>query len=283
MAESSQCVHQRNFHSHIQMIMFPMKMLIRLLHNNEIQITRTHPRLLIRHTLKRDGITLVHSLGNINGQIYLLRLSLSIRTLLAVRSPHFALSNAPLITLLDLLDETGCDLLHAYLDTRTLTFLVGSHTFLPLDTERLSDVFHLDGIPKVQLFHRHANGDIDIGSRLLPLSSSSVSPPESKVAKDIVESTVSTALSLPLFVLLQPLLAVSIVYLLLLLIGQYLVRVGDLGKLIGGILILIFVGVKLKRFGTVCLFDFFGSCRSFEAQDFVKVLCGLDYVCEDGE
>mmetsp|Transcript_705 Transcript_705/g.1511 ORF Transcript_705/g.1511 Transcript_705/m.1511 type:complete len:286 (-) Transcript_705:339-1196(-) len=263
VAESSQGIHQRNLHSHIQMIPIPVIMFILLLRDNEIQITRIHPRLLVGHALKRDGLPGFHSLLNINRQLYLLGLGLPIRTFFTVRTPHLPGGDTPFVTLLHLLNEPGCDLLHPDLDSRSLTLLVVSHTFLPVDTERLSDVFHLDDFAEVQLFHCHAEGNIDVGRRLFPLLASSAPTSESEVAKDIVESAVSTALSLSLFVLLQPLLSVTIVDLLLLLVGQDLVGVGDLGKLVGGTLRLVFIGVKFEGFGTVCFLDFLGGCRAF--------------------
>mmetsp|Transcript_34315 Transcript_34315/g.72277 ORF Transcript_34315/g.72277 Transcript_34315/m.72277 type:complete len:299 (+) Transcript_34315:447-1343(+) len=277
VVKSSQCIHQGDLHRHIQMIAIPVKMLVRLLRNNEIQIARRHTRFLVGHTLERNRLSGVHSLLNIDRQLYLLRRRLTVRALSAIRPPHLPLGDAPFVALLDLLNEARGDLLHAHLDARSLTLLVVSHAFLPIDAEGLSDVFHLDDIAEVQLFHRYAEGHVDVGSGLLPLTPpASAKPAEPEVAEDIVESAVSSALSLPLFVLLQPLFAVTIVDLLLLLVGEDLVGVGDFGKLIGGALLLVFVRVVFERFGAVGLFDFLLGGRAFYAEEFVKVLCCVD-------
>mmetsp|Transcript_28559 Transcript_28559/g.59515 ORF Transcript_28559/g.59515 Transcript_28559/m.59515 type:complete len:289 (+) Transcript_28559:334-1200(+) len=266
MTESGQCIDQRNLHGDIQMITIPVVVFILLLNNYKIEITSIHTRLLIRYSLECNWLSRVHSLLHVNGKFYLLRLGLPIRTLPTVITPHLALRYAPLITLLNLLHEPGRNLLHLDLDSRTLTLLLIFHAILPVHAKRLSNILDLDCFAEIELLQSQAEWDVDIGSGLLPLPTAPASEStasEAEVAEDVVESAVAPALSLSLLMLLQTFLAVTIVNLLLLLVGQYLVGVGDLGKLIGGSFFLILVGVEFERFGTVCFFYFLRSCVAF--------------------
>ena len=88
---------------------------------------------------------------------------------------------------------------------------------------------------------------VDIGRGLLALSSlASKATAESEVAEYVIEPAVSSALSLALFVLLEPLLAVPVVNVLLLLVCQNFVGIVDLGELVRGTLVLVLVGVILQ-------------------------------------
>jgi len=209
----------------------------------------------------------LHAFLDINRQFYLFRLGLPLWTLSTVRTPHLPLRHAPFVTLLNLLDETGRDLLHPHLHTWTLTLLVVFHAFLPVDAQNLPHVFDLEDITDVKLFQCHAKGDVDVGRRLFPLLTS-VATAETEVAEDVVESAVSTALSLLLLVLFQTLLPVTIVDLLLVFVGQDLVGVRDLGEPFGGTLFLVFVGMVFERFRTVRFLDFLRGRIAFDAEEF---------------
>ena len=95
---------------------------------------------------------------------------------------------------------------------------------------------------------------VDVGRGLLALSSlASKAAAESEVAEYIIESAVASALPLALFVLLEPLLPVSVIHVLLLLVSQNFVGIVDLGKLFRGTLFLVLVGVILKTLLSVRL------------------------------
>mmetsp|Transcript_50673 Transcript_50673/g.107983 ORF Transcript_50673/g.107983 Transcript_50673/m.107983 type:complete len:263 (+) Transcript_50673:684-1472(+) len=252
-------------------------MLVLLLYDNKIQIPRSHPRLFVGHALERDGLPWVHPLLHVDGELYLLGLCLAIRTLLAVVPPHFPRCDAPFVALLNLLDEAGRDLLHLHLHPRSLALLLIPHTLLPINAEGLPHVLHLDDVPEIKLLQREAEGDVDVGGALLALSPPpAAEAPEAEVAEDVVEAPVPSPLSLPLLVLLEPLLPVPVVDPLLLLVGENLVRVRDLGELLGGPLLLVLVRVEFERLGAVGLLDFFGSCRSLQAQELVEILSSVN-------
>mmetsp|Transcript_33 Transcript_33/g.82 ORF Transcript_33/g.82 Transcript_33/m.82 type:complete len:295 (+) Transcript_33:386-1270(+) len=281
--ESGQGIYQWNLHGDIQVISISMEELVSNLHNDKVQITRVHTRLFIRNTLKRHGLSGIHALLQINLQLNRFRLSLTIRTFSTVVSPHFTPCDTSIVALLDLLYESRCNLLHPDLDSRTLTLLVGFHTLLPVNAKRISHIFHFNGITQIQLFQRNPKRNIHVGRSLFPLPPPLSAPKvESKMRKDIIETTVSSAPSSPLLMLLQPLLTVSIINPLLLFIRQHLVRVGNLGELLRSPLLLVFVRVKFERFGSICLFYFLLGGFSRDAEEFVKVLCGVGWVDEEG-
>lgn len=265
-----QCINQRDFHGLVQLISIAVEQIIFGFKNDEIQVTGGISRLFIGHTLKGNALPRTHSLGNVERQVNLLGLSLALRTLLAAGPPHLAAGDAPIVALLDLLDETGSELLHLDADAGALTFLRGLHAFLPVETEDLADVFHLDSFTLVQLFHGQVEGQVNGGGLLLLVAATAptTAKVESELREDVLERIATTA-SAALFVLLQSLLAVHVVYLLGLLVTENLVCAGNFGESFG---ISALVGVVLQRLHPICLLDLLYGGRSLNAEYLVVVL-----------
>mmetsp|Transcript_11858 Transcript_11858/g.27159 ORF Transcript_11858/g.27159 Transcript_11858/m.27159 type:complete len:271 (+) Transcript_11858:343-1155(+) len=258
------------------MIAIAMEVIVFLLHDEEVQVSSGHARLLIRNALERYSLPGVHALVQIDGQVDLLLLRFSIGTIPAVRSPHFSMRHASLVALLDLLDEARGDLLHSHLHAGTLALLVVLHAFLPVGTECLSHVRNFDFISKVKLLQCDTQRHVDVWRGLLALSSlASEATPESEVAEYIIEPAVASALSLALFVLLEPLLPMPVVYVLLLLVSQNFVGIVDLGELFRGTLFLVLVGVILQTLLSVCLLDLLWRGVLADTQQLVEVLCAV--------
>ena len=238
--------------------------------NDKIQVAGGISRLFVSHTLERDALPGAHSLGNVERQVDLLGLSLALRTLLAAGPPHLAAGDAPIVALLDLLDEAGGELLHLDADAGALALLRGLHAFLPVETKDLADVLYLDGLTLVQLFHGQVEGQVDGGGLLLLVSATApaATEVESELREYVLEGIAATA-SAALLVLLQSLLAVHVVDLLGLLVAENLVRAGNFGERFG---ISALVGVVLQRLHPVCLLDLLNGGRSLNAEDLVVVL-----------
>mmetsp|Transcript_19077 Transcript_19077/g.54984 ORF Transcript_19077/g.54984 Transcript_19077/m.54984 type:complete len:316 (+) Transcript_19077:1002-1949(+) len=268
--ESGQCINQWDLHGLVQLISVAVEQIILGFKNDKIQVAGRMSGLFVGHALERDALPGSHSLGNIEGQVDLLGLGLALRTLLAVGSPRLAAGDAPIVALLNLLDEAGGELLHLDADAGSLALLRGLHAFLPVETQDLAHVLNLNGFALVQLFHGHVEGQVDGGGLLLLVATTpaTATEVEAKLREDVFERITATTAA-ALLVLLQSLLAVHVVDLLRLLVTENLVRPGNFGERFG---ISALVGVVLQRLRPVCLLDLFDGGRSLDAENLVVVL-----------
>mmetsp|Transcript_7026 Transcript_7026/g.16811 ORF Transcript_7026/g.16811 Transcript_7026/m.16811 type:complete len:314 (+) Transcript_7026:267-1208(+) len=268
--ESGQCIDQWDLHGLVQLISIAMEQIVLGFKNDKIQVAGRISGLLIGHALERDALPGSHSLGNVEGEIDLLGLSLALRTLLAVGPPHLAAGDAPVVALLNLLDEAGCELLHLDADAGSLALLRGLHAFLPVETQDLADVLNLNDFALVQLFHGHVEGQIDGGGLLLLVATTpaTAAEVEAELREDIFER-ITAAATTTLLVLLQSLLAVHVVDLLRPLVAENLVRPGNFGECFG---ISTLVGMVLQRLRPVRFLDLFDGGRTLDAENLVVVL-----------